>query len=86
MLEKINEQVSVITVYSREKASVMPYRVRWNGKEYTMTKLGYHYKVKRGRYIHHIFTVSNTSIAFKLFFDTDTLHWWLQEVSDGLTH
>jgi len=84
MLESINEQVSVITIYDRNKGSVMPYKVRWNGRDYLITKLGYRYRVKRGRFTHHIFTVSNSSIAFKLLLDTETLFWWLKEVSDGI--
>lgn len=85
MLEKINEQVSVITIFDRDKGSVMPYKVRWNGRDYIITKLGYHYRVKRGAFTHHMFTVSNQSIAFKLLLDTETLKWWLKEVSDGFT-
>jgi len=85
MIEKINEQISVITIYNRDKGTVLPWKVRWNGRDYTITKLGYHYRVKRGRFTHHIFTVSNATIAFKLLFDTESLYWWVQEVSDGLT-
>ena len=41
-------------------------------------------KVKQGKKLLHIFSVSNNSLAFRLELDTETLFWTLQEVSDGL--
>jgi len=83
MYEKINEQVDVITVYKRIGGTVAPYQIRWNGRVYKITKVGYHHKVKEGRFVYHYFSVSTSSIAFKLRLDTETLHWTLMEVSDG---
>ena len=85
MIERIHELVSVVAIYNHEKGVVFPRKVRWNKRDFTIEKLGYHHKIKNGRYVHHIFSVCNSTLAFKLLFDTETLHWWLEEVSDGLT-
>ncbi|NTU73323.1 hypothetical protein HGB07_04105 [Candidatus Roizmanbacteria bacterium] len=84
MNEIINEKVSVITLYDRIKGSVMPVKIKWQGRTYAITKLGYHHKVTEGRTLIHIFSVSNEETAFKLRLDTNTLHWTLLEIYDEL--
>jgi hypothetical protein len=83
MLEKINEKVDVITIYKRFGTIVSPYKIRWNGRDYRILKIGYHHKVRQGSSIHHIFSVSSESLAFRLRFDSETMYWTLEEVSDG---
>lgn len=83
MLELINERVSVITKYDRSASTVMPVKVRWQAKDYLMQKLGYYHKVREGRTIQHIFHVTDGSLDFRLRLDSDTLHWTLEQVSDG---
>jgi len=84
MVETINEKVSVITVFDSIKKVVMPRKIRWQGKEYTITKLGFHHTVREGRKLLHKFAVSTGAIDFRLSFDSETMHWLLEEVSDGL--
>jgi hypothetical protein len=84
MLEHMNERVGVITVFNHIKNTVMPARVIWRERTYNITKLGYHHKVKSGRTTLHIFSVCNESMAFKLQFNTESLIWTLEEISDGL--
>ncbi len=83
MNEIINEKVSVITVYDRSRGTVIPQKIKWQGRIYDIGKIGYHHKVKEGNKLFHIFSVCNETIAFKLRLDTDTLQWVLEEVSDG---
>ena len=83
MLEKINERVDVITIYKKLGGQVLPYKVRWNGRDYLIKRLGYHHKVKEGRFVYHYFSVSTDTLAFKLRHDPETLQWILVEVSDG---
>ncbi len=83
MIEKIHERVSVITSYNRDKGEITIHKLRWNGYDYRITKLGYHHKTREGRNIYHIFHVNNESLSFKLQLDTETLVWWILEVSDG---
>jgi hypothetical protein len=84
MGEQLNEKVSVITVYDRETGSILPKRIKWHNREYTITKLGYHHTVRFGRALMHIFHVTDGSTAFRLRLDTETLHWILEEVYDEL--
>lgn len=82
MNEIINERVSVVTVYDSSKGVVMPVKLKWAGREYKLEKLGYRHKVRQGRVLLHIFSVANDTLAFKLEFNTENLHWVLQEVYD----
>lgn len=84
MSEIINEKVSVITVYDSEKGVVIPKKIKWQNRIYTIDKIGYHHTLKEGRKLIHIFSVANASIALKLRFDSETLHWTLEEISDGI--
>ena len=83
MIQKIHEQIDVITIYKRLGSQTTPYKIRWNGRSYLITKVGYHHKVREGRTVFHIFNVCTDTLAFKLKHDTDTLVWILEEVSDG---
>ncbi len=83
MIEKINEKISVVSVYSRVKGVFIPVKLRWMGKDISIIKLGYHHKVKVGVRLLHYFSVSSTDLDFKLRFDTDSLIWTLEEVCDG---
>lgn len=83
MLETINERVSVITKYDTVTSTVMPMKIRWQAREYLMCKLGYYHKVREGRVVQHIFHVTDGTLDFRLKFESDTLHWILEQVSDG---
>lgn len=85
MNEIINERVSIIVSYDREKAVVMPRKMRWQGRDYVFTRLSYHHKIRMGRTLLHIFHVTDGATDFRLRLDTDTLHWTLEEVCDGTT-
>lgn len=85
MLQKINETADVVAKYSitdKGKFIAMPVKIRWRGREYIMTKLGYPHKYRQGRTLIHIFEVCNDTIWFRLRFDTETLHWWVEGVAD----
>lgn len=83
MLEKINEKVGVLFQYEPRGARVMPVKMRWMGKLFTFTKLGYYHKRIVGRTRLHIFDVSDSGMDFRLICDPDTLSWTLEEVSDA---
>lgn len=80
MQERINERVDVITVFQTDDGQTRPYRLRWRGRSYTLTQLGYHHTLREGRTLIHIFAVSTDTLSFKLRFNTDTLQWLLEEV------
>ncbi len=84
MNEIINEKISVITIY--DKKNVLPFRIKWQGRVYDISKIGFHHKIKEGTRLFHIFSVTDGNLDFRLKFDTETLHWILEEVSDGLAN
>ena len=86
MNEVINEKISVVTIYDREKGSVIPYQIKWQGKKYTINKIGYYHKVRVGRTMKHIYSVTDGNMFFRLSLDTENLFWTLEQISDGLTN
>jgi len=85
MLEKINEVVSVIASYNSEKNRFIPYKMRWRLRDYFIKRLAYHHKIREGRSLFHIFHVTDGNLDFRIRFDTESLNWILEEVSDGST-
>ncbi len=83
MIEAIGEQIAVITIYDPAKKITLPWRIKWRGRAYHIMKLGYHHHVRQGRVLVHYFTVSTKTLSFKLRFDTESLMWTLEEISDG---
>lgn len=86
MQEIINEKVSMLTVYDRTTGLTAPKKLKWQDRIYKITKIGYHHRVRKGKKLIHIFSVCNETMAFRLKLDTETLHWTLEEVSDGLAN
>jgi hypothetical protein len=85
MREVINERVEVITVYNRIKGA-MPYRIRWQGRDYKVAKLAYYFRKRIGRVMIHVFHISTDNLDMCLEFDGENLHWMLREVTDGRTN
>ena len=85
MKQKINQEVSVISFYNCKKQIAQPYVISWQNTDYTVGEIGYHHTIYDGRTCHHIFELVNSeqSLWFRLNFNTENLHWRLEEVSDG---
>ena len=79
----VNELVSVLFTFNAETKAIKPQKLKWRGRVYPITKIGYYHKVRIGRNLLHIFSVCNDSLAFKLCLDSDNLHWTLQEVYEN---
>ena len=77
MTEVINEKVKV-------GMSDAPKWVKWKSRIHKIEKVGLHYTFREGRVLYHIFSVSTKTLCMKLRFDTETLNWKLEEVSDGI--
>ncbi|HUD03503.1 MAG TPA: hypothetical protein VMR51_01830 [Patescibacteria group bacterium] len=86
MREKINEKVSVVTVFSAKRRAAAPYVVSWQNKEYKVGEIGYHHTIKDGEVLHHIYELADkeSTLWMRLNFDTSTMQWTLEAVSDGL--
>ena len=85
MLEEINEQIDCIAIY-RKREGLVPYKIRWNGKDYIIKKVGYHHRQKVGKVMFHIFSVASDTLDFRLRHDPETLSWTLEQVSDGFVN
>lgn len=83
MLNSPHEKISVITSFNHATGAVMPRRISWNHREYTITKLGYYHRYRTGRSVMHIFHVTDGHLDFRLRLDAENLHWTLEEVTDG---
>lgn len=83
MIENLHEKVDVLAVFNRTGDVVHIYKLKWQNRVYTVSKLAYLYKRREGRNINHVFHVSNASLHFKLLFNSENLTWWLEEISDG---
>jgi len=84
MLEKISAPVSVALAFDHTKRKVTPKWVVWNGRLYPIAKIGLHHTFRQGRTLYHVFSVASKNLFFRLVLDTETLHWRLEEISDGL--
>lgn len=83
MNEAIFEKVSVLSYYSQEKNQTFPYKMSWRQRDYFLKKISYHYQIREGRSLFHIFHVTDGNLDFRLKFETENLSWILEEVSDG---
>ncbi|MEX1052313.1 MAG: hypothetical protein WEC80_00520, partial [Patescibacteria group bacterium] len=72
-----------IASYDRKNGKVFPRKLRWQGRDYAITKLAYYHKIRQGQALYHIFHVTDGNIDFRLKLDSFNLHWTLEEVSDG---
>ncbi len=84
MIEKISTPVSVSLNFDHKKRRVYPKFLIWEGKIYSVEKIGLHHTYRVGRTLFHVFSVASKSLFFRLVLNTETLHWRLEEISDGL--
>ncbi|MFC1649865.1 hypothetical protein ACFL2C_04115 [Patescibacteria group bacterium] len=84
MNHKLSEKVSVSFAYDSKKHKVRPKWIVWKDRLYSVKKVGLHHKFREGRTLFHVFSVVSGSMYFRLILDTESLHWKLEEISDGL--
>lgn len=85
MIQKVKAPLTVVTTFNHQKRCVTPNIIKWDGKIYKIKKIGLHHWYKKGRTLYHVFSISDNNTFFKIVLNTDTLHWELEEISDGLT-
>jgi hypothetical protein len=81
MNTQINESVSVDLLSNALTGKVYPWVISWRGRRYTITKVGLHHRIRDGRDLIHVFSVTDGVTFFKLQLNTETLGWQLMEVS-----
>lgn len=84
MIQIISEPVSVITTFDAIRRVTRPIRLEWGHHAYEVSQVGLRHSYKEGNIRHHIFSVVADNLFFRLNLNADTLHWTLEEVSDGL--
>ena len=81
---RISTPVSVSLSFDGKSKRVFPKWLVWNGRLYPIVKIGLHHTYRSGRTLFHVFSVASKSLFFRLVFNTDNLHWRLEEISDGM--
>jgi hypothetical protein len=84
MTERIDEQVGVMALYYPNRRNPLPYRIKWKDRYYTIKDVDFRHPVWEGRTLHHIFSVCDGTNYFRLNFNTRSMQWILEEISDGL--
>lgn len=84
MIQTLSEPVSVNLSYNHATRNVQPLSLVWAGRTYPVLKVGLRHTYREGSTRHHIFSVIAGNLFFRLRLNTDSLHWILEEVSDGL--
>lgn len=80
--EKINEKISVITVFNQESGLVIPKKIRWKNRDYLIKSVAYYHRVHQGKNIIHVFNVTDGHLDFRLSLNSENLHWTLEEIYD----
>ncbi len=83
-MHEVNEIVDVLTVSKRGQGIVVPLKIKWRGRYYSMNEIGLVHPKREGRVLHHIFEGSAGSLSLRLRYNTESLQWTLEAISDGL--
>jgi hypothetical protein len=84
MIQKLSVPVSVSLSFDHTKRKVFPKWLTWDGRLYPIIKIGLHHTYREGRTLFHVFSVVSKTLFFRLVLNTETLHWRLEEISDGM--
>lgn len=84
MIERVQVPVSVSFVFDHKTRQAKPKALKWEGRTYYVTGIGHHHTYYEGRTLFHVFSVDTETLFFRLVFNTQTLGWTLEEISDGL--
>jgi hypothetical protein len=76
--ETINEPIETLVVY--KKGRTIPYLFKWHGRSYRIEKINLVHTDAEGESRIFYFSVSTSSGAYKLRFDSSNLEWQLAEI------
>jgi len=80
----LSEPVDVIALFNRKQDHLKPLRIQWNKNAYSIRNIDYVHRKKRGRILFHVFSCITDTLYFRLCFNTESLIWSVEEISDGL--
>ena len=77
----LNEDVSVLSIYSKKHKVFKPAILTWDGIDYRLGKIDFYHKTKKGATTLHHFSLSDKDegVYFKIQFNATNLNWTLQE-------
>jgi len=83
-MREVNEGIDVLSLSKRGKGIIVPLKLKWHGRYYSMIQIGLVHPRREGRVLHHIFEGTDGNLMFRLAYNTETLQWTLEAISDGL--
>lgn len=82
----LNERVDIVALYKKDgdiAALAFPYRMKYNGREVTFTKLGMRHPTSKGKRAVHVFDMTDGTNDYRLEFDAENLTWTLKAIIPG---
>jgi hypothetical protein len=80
MYEHVHQQISVTASFLPGQRPVIS-QIEWQGKKYKIEATTLVTHARRGREAVWLFHVMTKTASFKLRLDTDSLTWWLEELT-----
>ncbi len=79
MYEPIHQPIQVTAKFGENGVEIIDFY--WQNKKYDVSEITLTLKARHGREAVWIFHVTTHNAAFKLRFNTDSLKWWLEELT-----
>ena len=79
----INERIDVVAIYRSHgdaQGFCVPVRMRWRGKDITLTELTLRHPTVAGKRMIHVFHVNDGANNYRIEFDAERLTWQLVAV------
>ncbi|OGC51007.1 hypothetical protein A3A69_01105 [candidate division WWE3 bacterium RIFCSPLOWO2_01_FULL_37_15] len=84
MIQDVKAPITAYLAYEHRKNRVFPFLLKWDGRNYKVQSLDFHYTYKNGAVLYHVFSVSTETLSFKLVLNTENLFWTVEQITDGL--
>lgn len=85
-MHEVNEKIDVLAVSKKGRGIVVPIKIKWRDRYYSMREIGFIHPKREGRVLYHIIEGSDGNLNFRLSCNTETLQWTLEATSDDLPH
>lgn len=79
---RMNERVKVLSLYDPVSGRMVPQMIHWGGQDHRVSEIAEYQQKRVGGIFFHMYRVHNGSYTFKLFLESETLSWRLEEISD----
>lgn len=79
MYEPIHEKIKVLVEFNNHRLKIINFE--WQGREHVVEQINLVTKARKGRELVWVYYVSNEAAAYKLRYDTESITWWLEEIT-----